>query len=557
MNLKKYNKHIVLLVFLIIFAIVLRVWRLDEVPVSLFGDEIDVGLQAKSILQTGRDYMGNDWPVFFRSFAEYRLPAQLYATVPFIAIFGMNEWGVRLASVVFGIFSIIFFYLMTRKLFNQRIGLVAAFLMTISPWHLQYSRQANDAGFLLPFLFLGTYFLIKGRSNWLHLLISAALFSISFYTYPVSTLFVPLFVIFVMVIYRKDYLKHGYKKLFYVGLATFLLLMPFLKSTIEDQTTHRISFLTSSSDDEIMEELIHNRRWTNSFAARIFYNKHAIRSNSLFETYIEPYSPQFLFLYGDPNPRHSVSGFGMFYHFEIITVLLGIFYLMLIFYKREKKEYILILFAWLILASLPAAVAGDSYHASRLILLMPPVLILSALGLVQIFQFAKTNQGKLIVIIFLLFVVFDINKYFHKYYTIWSNESWKLWHYGFEQTIKEVELIENEFERIYFNNTYEPMLPRFLFWTDYNMKDFQAQFVDDKHVDQVNEHFYGFNLTDKYYFGEIQKPIEPLAKPGVLIVASTDDITNPAIFESQDLELIKTIFSPEDTPIFYIFTGNK
>src|SRR4030066_2461226 len=61
--------------FLILFlvGIFFRFYRLNNIPISLFGDEIDLGLQAKSILQTGKDYLGNSYPVMLHSFSEYRL----------------------------------------------------------------------------------------------------------------------------------------------------------------------------------------------------------------------------------------------------------------------------------------------------------------------------------------------------------------------------------------------------------------------------------------------------------------------------------------------------
>ena len=90
----------------------------ESMAVSLFGDEIDVGLQAYSILTTGNDYLGNRLPVLFHSFSEYRLPMHLYLSVPFIKLFGLNEVGVRTTSVLMGYLSLIFFYLLIRKIYG-------------------------------------------------------------------------------------------------------------------------------------------------------------------------------------------------------------------------------------------------------------------------------------------------------------------------------------------------------------------------------------------------------------------------------------------------------
>src|SRR3989344_5374942 len=114
---------------LLVIGIFLRVWQVGKIPISLFGDEIDVGLQANSILTTGKDYLGNRMPVLFHSFSEYRLPLQLYLDVPFVKLFGLNEVGVRAVSVLFGFLSLIFFYLLIKEFSNKKLATVATLFM--------------------------------------------------------------------------------------------------------------------------------------------------------------------------------------------------------------------------------------------------------------------------------------------------------------------------------------------------------------------------------------------------------------------------------------------
>ena len=94
------KKSLVLLLSILIFASFIRLWRINEVPVSLFGDELDVGYHAYSILKTGKDYSGNSWPLHFQSLAEWRTPLYLYSAVPTVAIFGISPLGVRLPAII-------------------------------------------------------------------------------------------------------------------------------------------------------------------------------------------------------------------------------------------------------------------------------------------------------------------------------------------------------------------------------------------------------------------------------------------------------------------------
>ena len=103
-NSKKINLR--LLIPILIVAAFLRLWRLNEVPVSMYFDELDLGYQAYSILKTGNDYFGNPWPLHPHSYAEYRTPFHIYAAIPTGAICGISPYGVRLPTVVFGIFCI-------------------------------------------------------------------------------------------------------------------------------------------------------------------------------------------------------------------------------------------------------------------------------------------------------------------------------------------------------------------------------------------------------------------------------------------------------------------
>ena len=127
------RSYTVLLIAIIVIATFLRLWKLDEVPVSVFGDEIDVGIQASSILATGKDYLSNSFPILFHSFSEYRLPMQLYLGAPSVGFFGLNEWGVRMPNVIFGLITLVSFYYLIRELFGQKLAIISTAFLAISP----------------------------------------------------------------------------------------------------------------------------------------------------------------------------------------------------------------------------------------------------------------------------------------------------------------------------------------------------------------------------------------------------------------------------------------
>jgi len=148
--------------------------------------------------------------------------------------------------------------------------------------------------------------------------------------------------------------------------------------------------------------------------------------------------------------------------------------------------------------------------------------------------------------------------YLNKYYVVWPKESWRFWHSGYKETMTYLRNNDQKYEKVFINNTYEPALPRFLFWYQYDPELFLQQFEDDKHIEGIEQGFDGFKLGEKYYFGEFQKPLEQLLDSNNLIVASArDDITNVGIFNKPEIMLLKTIYSPVQTPLFYVFTASQ
>src|SRR4030043_1082025 len=149
----------IILLAIVFLAFTIRFYKLQEVPPALNLDEVAIGYNAYSILKTGRDEYGLRFPVFFRPHDDYKPPLYIYLAVPSIAIFGLNEIGVRFPSMLFGTLSVFMIYFLVVEVASEHhsnkmkrtIGLISALLLAISPWHIQYSRAAfetNTAVFL-------------------------------------------------------------------------------------------------------------------------------------------------------------------------------------------------------------------------------------------------------------------------------------------------------------------------------------------------------------------------------------------------------------------------
>ncbi len=124
----------IILILILLTGIFLRIFDLTNNPSGFFCDEASIGYNAYSLITTGRDEWDQSWPIFFKSFGEYKSPIMTYSTIPFVAILGLNEFSVRLTSVFWGVVGIYAIYFLGQTIYNKKIGLFSALFLSISPF---------------------------------------------------------------------------------------------------------------------------------------------------------------------------------------------------------------------------------------------------------------------------------------------------------------------------------------------------------------------------------------------------------------------------------------
>ncbi len=554
-----------LLIFAIFFvAFILRVWGLNKVPPELFGDELDVGYHAYSLLKTFRDYYGQFLPTYIHSFSEWRAPLLMYVTAPFVAIFGLNEWGVRLPSVVFGIISIWFFYLIVKRLRKQnRISLeleiFAGLFFATVPWHIQYSRSAFEVSLLLFLILSATYFFLKSLEKGIFLIISAFLFSLTFYTYSTANLFIPLYLILVVLVFRRQVLSIDKKVLVSSFLIFLLLSLPMAFNILFGHAADRFKQFSVFTDEQVEKEIIRKRLLVDSPSERLFHNKYTFWFKEIVANYASSFSPQFLFITGDIVFRHSIHTGELFW--VMLPLLIIGFYR--IFKLNNKSRYFWI--GWLFLAPIPSSLTRDgAFHATRLILMLPPLIFLASLGIDGVLNYKLPRMLKKATLLSLgLVFVLQFGFYIHEYWIHYPKESWRWWQVGYKEALEFMKNEEKNYDILAFNNTYEPSLIRFLFWWKYPPERFLKEFKEDKEKKDILPGFNGFSLEDKYFFGSAKDSpggVSSFVKPNMLyLVSHQDEVGGDWDWEDnppEGIKVLKTIRNPYGEPIFYVVTGN-
>lgn len=553
---------------ILILALFLRVYKLETIPPGLFGDEVDVGYQAYSLLKTGNDLTGRFMPFYLKSLSEFRTPLYIYSAVPFVAVFGLNEWGVRLPAVFWGLISLSGIFLLTKKLFNERVALIAMFLAAISPWHLQYSRASFEVTMLLSFLVFGVYFFLLGLSKNRYYIFSAILLISSIYIYSTAVVFVPLLLILLAVIYWKEIIKTRIKTVALIILTTSILLIPVMVSMVTGEAKERFSAISIFQDSVLLDKINLARKGqefftpdgqlqaTNPEVEAFFYNRPLIFLQVFITNYFRSLSPTFLFTEGDINFRQSIHEMGEMYYFEVILLVLGMFAVV----NLDKRKATLI-FGWLLFAPIPASLTFQGgFHATRLFIMLPPLVILSGVGAEWILSKGKKLQGKALISIVLVLLVFNTVFYLYRYYVHYAPESWRWWHVGYKEAMQFMKSEDGNYQLVGFNNTYEPALIRFLFWNRVDPKQFQKNFTQTLQVGEVLPDYNGFKFTEKYFFGSSGKPIQEVLPAGTMyLVSARDEVPGDWDWSKTPpggIKVLKTIRNPLNEPIFYVVTKN-
>lgn len=96
------------------------------------------------------------------TYATERIPP-LYPMVMHMwtRMFGFSEFSIRLPSAIFGSVTIPVLYALSRRLFDRKVGLMCAFLLAISPYHIWYSQEARFFAMFVFFNLLSILFFIN------------------------------------------------------------------------------------------------------------------------------------------------------------------------------------------------------------------------------------------------------------------------------------------------------------------------------------------------------------------------------------------------------------
>lgn len=467
-------KVLIGLILIVLLAFFLRFYKVTQNPPALNWDEVSIGYNAYSILKTGSDEWSKPFPIHFKAYGEYKLPLQIYASIPGIYFFGLNELGVRITPIIYGTLTVLIMFFLGRALFgNLAAGFASAFLLAISPWHIQLTRGSFESSFAVFWIILGIWLLIKGFKDQKWLVISMLPFALSVFTYNSARIFTPLFLLTVFIIYRRKFWQN--KKPALISLLVFIILLiplaPYLSS---GERSARYKLVSITDDPGLIPRINQNRGNSNlpQPLPRLIHNKVTYISFYFTRNYLSHFTPEFLFVSGAPHKQHHVQNMGQLYYFQVPFLILGLVALFVL-----KNQFKGLLIGWLLLAFIPVSVTNDSIpHALRTLIAAPFYQLISAFGFAYSLKwFSKIKSLKKILLILLsvLFIFTSIVYYLYNYYLIYPVKYSRDWQYGYKQILAYISDHKDEYDQIILTRHYGEPHMFTLFYLNYDPLQYQ------------------------------------------------------------------------------------
>ena len=371
------RKHFWLWLIIILF-LATRLYKITQIPGSVYWDEASIGYNAYAVATDLKDEWGEVLPLHFRAFGEFKLPVYIYSVSALTKIFGLGELAVRLPAVMYGLGVVILAYFLA--------GPAASFILTVTPWLFIFSRTGYEAIAGLFFFLLFVY-LLEGYKKKNVLVVFAAIAAVaSIYSYNAFRIITPIYLI-----YWAIKVKPRNLKVLLPSLAIFLIsLIPIAKVFYLDSGAARLA--TVGLSDPV----------------------------TIARNYVSHFSFDFLFLNGDTNNRHQQPGWGQLYWIELPLFLLGVWKIL----KGKSKSAWMFLFL-LVIAPIPAAITKETPHALRSVLMPFAISAISALGLLSV-------RRAVLAIAVVVYIIF-FGLYFRDFVTNYNSKTSSDWQHEYKE----------------------------------------------------------------------------------------------------------------------------
>lgn|GEM_PF-1926157 len=381
---------------------------LNILPPGMNHDEIEYALSSKTYAMFGQDLSGVSFPLSLISTNTLgsisAIPPLLM--VPFRLILPLNQMTARLPYVLM-IIAIAGVLAYTSYLFFKKkyISYIAFVLFLLNPWGHFLSHFAVDPSFALFFYLAGIVLLIRGKKYDLYL--SFLAFILGFFSYTGAKL-IMLPIILVCLGYRitpYKNIKAIRKELIFLGATVGFYIVFFLISKLVPNTIveNRLSEIIFFNQDLLAKNvnLFRTQAIASPYSA-IFINKTTEGIRLFMLNYFNAFSPESLFMAGDPTSILSYYFHGLFYWIDVPLLFIGSIFMI----RKQQKIFLLLLTFILISPLATAASTHGEAIVTRSFLMLPILILISSYGFFSLSTLLKTKLYRIAILTILTSIVF-------------------------------------------------------------------------------------------------------------------------------------------------------
>ncbi|MDT7780561.1 MAG: hypothetical protein QOC99_3073 [Acidobacteriota bacterium] len=364
---------------------VFYLWGAPSNPPGFFIDESSVAYNAHLISETGADEHGEEWPLYFQAFGDYKNPVYIYLLASLFRLTGPSIAAARYLSAALGVLAALALGLLGARVTERRdAGLLTFLTALLTPWLFELSRVVVEVAIypLAVALFLLSLERAPKKEAWrfADAFVVAASLALVTYAYSVGRLFGPLLAL---------------------GLLLFANNRVRLRSVLKTWALYALALLPL-----LVYHLRHPEALTKRFSYLTYITPESGYAGDAWE-FVKHYAgnlnPWRMLVTGDTNAYQiaSIPGVGVLLAATFVLAALGVW--LALKHARSDAWWRFVLYG-LAASVVPASLTKEYFHMLRLTSLPVFVVVLAALGLAWLMTGGRVRRTALVILVLLTLV---------------------------------------------------------------------------------------------------------------------------------------------------------
>lgn len=392
MSLKNIVSKNTLPFLLILLSTVIIFYNFPKIPKYLFFDEVEFTKLALSLQ--------NHTYIPYSELATGHATLYFYILSFSMKIFGISTFALRLPSAIFGIFSVIVFYLISKSSFENKkylIPLIVTLLFFTLRWYINFARFSFEATFLL-FLELTSiyfFFIFLKKKSFSSIVLSGIFAGLAFNSYYPGRIFFVLPLFFLLLNYRKHVIPF---------IVTFIIIISPL-----------IFYFFTHTDQRLEQQLYFSNKKLSINQKMGIFSENVIKTAFMFD------------VKGDMNGRHNYTGK------PALNPIMGLFFIAGLFLtiKNFNNFYNKFFLIYFFISLFPTLLTYPSENPNmlRTFTVIPSIAYFTGNTINYLLKL-KINRRKLLIgfitVLLAISIIYELRTYFVYQPAVFEDDAFKV-----------------------------------------------------------------------------------------------------------------------------------